>query len=232
MIFPAQPRTALTTLVPVRASNARRSLVTAVRQRAYYLVQYATDLRHGMVTRDVVRGPTTPHERGDVRPHEPSPARLLAGVLRALPLDPTGYTFVDLGAGKGAALIIAAKRGYGRLVGVEFDADLLAVARHNVRSLRRRRPTLADRIHLVHQDAAEYAWPPEPTVVYLFNPFGESTLRAVLARLEASLGAAPRPVFVVYVNPVQRHVLDASPLLAPLRTGPGFRVYRAQPARD
>jgi predicted RNA methylase len=204
------------------------SLVTGARQAAYYVVQYLTDVRHGMVTRDVVFGRVEPHEVSEIRPHEPSPARQFVGILRTLPVDPAEYIFVDLGSGKGAALVLAAKQGYGRLVGVELDGDLVEAARRNLRSLRRRRPDLADRIELVRQDAREYAWPPTPTVAYLFNPFGERTLRTVLARLEASLRSSPRPVFVVYLNPVQRHVLDESPALVPLRTGCGFRVYRSR----
>src|SRR2546421_6376534 len=136
-----------------------RSLATTARQVAYYVVQYVTDVRHGMVTRDVVFGPTVPGEVGETRPHEPSPARQLVGILRALPLDPTEYTFVDLGSGKGAALVLAAEQGYGRLTGVEIDGDLMAAARRNMRSLLRRRPDLADRIELLRQDARVYEWP-------------------------------------------------------------------------
>jgi predicted RNA methylase len=211
----------------VTGVGAMRSIIDSARQAAYYAVQYLTDVRHGMVTRDVVFGHPASHEAGEIRPHEPSPARRFLAILRDLPLDPAGYTFVDLGSGKGAALVLAAKQGYGRLVGVELDGDLVEVARRNLGSLRRRRPDQAARIELVRQDAREYAWPATPTVAYLFNPFGERTLRAVLARLEASLRSSPRPVFVVYVNPVQRRVLDESPALVPLRTGRDFCVYRS-----
>jgi hypothetical protein len=38
-------------------------------------------------------------------------------------------------------------------------------------------------------------------VLFFFNPFGRDSVRSILARLEASLSATPREVFVVYVNP-------------------------------
>jgi len=204
------------------------TVLTFIRRVAHYVVQYAVDVRHGMVTRDVVHGPVDSHAGAEARPHEPSPARQFTRILRSLPIDPSGYIFVDLGSGKGAALILAARHGYRHLVGVELDADLVSVADRNVRALRRRRPDLADRIDLVQQDAAAFEWPHRPTVVYLFNPFGERTLRAVLARLSASLRAAPRSVLVVYVNPVLRRLLDANPAFVPLRTGRGFVVYRSR----
>ena len=49
-------------------------------------------------------------------------------------------------------------------------------------------------------------FPAEPTVLYLFNPFPEHVLRAVLANLRESLKASPRPVFVIYHNLVHERV--------------------------
>src|SRR5262249_21008101 len=134
-------------------------IFTIVRRIAYYLGQYAVDVRHGMVTPDVVHDPLAWDADSEVRPHQPPPAPPLHPVLGSLPVEPPRYPFVGLGCGKGAALILAAKHGYGRLVGVELDGELIEVARRNVSALRRRRPTLADRIELVHRDAAEFAWP-------------------------------------------------------------------------
>jgi len=210
-------------LTPLR--SAARSGITLGRRVAWYLVQYAVDLRHGMVTRDVV---FTKSAQGEWHPHEPAPARQFLSVLRSLPVNPAEYVFIDLGSGKGAALVLAAHHGYVRLIGVEYDGDLIAVARKNTQSLRNRRPDLAATIEHVHQDAADYAWPELPTVVYMNNPFGEKILSTVLARLEKSLQAAPRPLFLIYFNPVPRRLLDASPELLPVRAEPLFCVYRSR----
>ena len=59
-------------------------------------------------------------------------------------------------------------------------------------------------------DAAEFAFPVEPTVLFLFNPFPERGLRKVIANLEQSLREHPRRVYVLYHNPLLEHVLGAS----------------------
>jgi len=47
-------------------------------------------------------------------------------------------------------------------------------------------------------------------VLYLFNPLPELALTEVLQRLGRSLALAPRPVWVVYQNPLLDHVLGAT----------------------
>lgn len=46
-------------------------------------------------------------------------------------------TFVDLGAGKGRAMLLASELPFRRIVGVEFSPELCDVARRNLRTNRR-----------------------------------------------------------------------------------------------
>jgi hypothetical protein len=62
-------------------------------------------------------------------------------------------------------------------------------------------------------DACEFAFPPEPTVLYLFNPLPESGLATMATTLEQSLREHPRPVFVLYHNPLLEHVLTRNAVL-------------------
>lgn len=120
----------------------------------------------------------------------------------ALPLaeqelgDLAGASFVDLGSGKGRALLMAAERGYGRIVGVEFAAELDAVARGNVLGRADRA-----RFTLIHGDAADYDLPAGPVLLYLFHPFDSRVMVQVARRALASWQRDPRPVRVVYLNP-------------------------------
>jgi SAM-dependent methyltransferase len=129
--------------------------------------------------------------------YEPIGPELLDEVLDLLPL---ADTFVDLGCGKGRALVAATARGWPRAVGVEIDPALHRVAQANARAV------LGD-IEVVWQDAAEFVWPRTSLTVFLFNPFEDDVLEPALARLEASLAAAPRPVRLAYVHPVHGEVL-------------------------
>jgi hypothetical protein len=62
------------------------------------------------------------------------------------------------------------------------------------------------RVELAVGDAEDFAFPREPLVVYLYNPFPGAVLERVVANLEASLREQPREAVIVYVNP---HALSA-----------------------
>jgi predicted RNA methylase len=129
--------------------------------------------------------------------------RLLA--LRRFLAPSRGDVFVDLGCGSGRALFVFARGGVGRCRGVEFDATACWAARANIRS--GRAPISPGVIDIAERDAGLYQFTDE-TIVYLFNPFGARTLRAVLNNLAASLEASPRRVRIGYYHPVHRALLD------------------------
>jgi hypothetical protein len=53
-------------------------------------------------------------------PAEPAAVRVLLSCLR----NPTAYTFLDLGCGKGRVLALAAEAGFQRIIGVEINPAL------------------------------------------------------------------------------------------------------------
>lgn len=120
-----------------------------------------------------------------------------------LPVSSADYTFIDLGCGKGRALVLAAMHGFREIVGVEFAPQLCELARLNVDAYQKRSDRAA--YFTIHcADAADIDFPDEPSVVYLFNPFGEPIVSAVIERLVRSLTASPRDLFVIYQNPQWR----------------------------
>jgi SAM-dependent methyltransferase len=129
--------------------------------------------------------------------------------LEVLP-DIAGAHFIDLGCGKGRACVIATEYGFDRVIGIEFGARLAGLASRNARIMRERfpsRPSIEIRIG----DATCFEPPAgqEMLVIFLYNPFGELLVKALLAHLEAMI-AGGRRMFVVYYNPVQFAVFDGS----------------------
>jgi predicted RNA methylase len=158
--------------------------------------------------------------------YSPTPGRQLSRILRSLPLpDVASFTFIDLGCGKGRTLLIAAEHGYRHVVGVELDPDLAQVARRNIAAYTAVKPQWTGTIEVVEGDAARYELPGTPTVLFLFNPFGPDTLRAVVAGIEQSLTACPRPFVVVYYNPVHQALMDGSGLLRKAARTTGWTAY-------
>lgn len=199
------------------------------------VVELVFDARMGVRTRGEVR-----HESelipvsvgGDPRFYQPIYLFQWRKTLAAIPVEPATATFVDLGAGLGRAVILAAERGFRRVVGVELDAELAAKAEENVRRWRARRGAgrrPGQEVVIAEGDAATYPLPDGPLVVLLYNPFGPTTLRLVLRHLADRKAAAGEPAYVAYLNPINESVFAEFPELVRHAGGRGWSVYRLEP---
>ena len=66
-------------------------------------------------------------------------------------------------------------------------------------------------------------------LVYLFNPLTESGLTQVARNLEQSVRAHPRPVLVLYHNPLLAEVLEESQFYSKTADTGQYAVYRVAP---
>lgn len=140
--------------------------------------------------------------------YQPCDPALFRATLSALPIEPSEFSFVDIGSGKGRALLLAAEQPFRGILGVERLPELHRIAERNVREFcRSRQGAIESAIESTCGDARDFVFPTGPLVVFLFNPVPEAVLQAVVANLERSLAAAPRMVYVLYHNPVLEHVL-------------------------
>ena len=57
------------------------------------------------------------------------------GLLASIDLGDHDLTFIDLGSGKGRAVLLASLYPFRRLIGVEFSPELTEVARLNVQAV-------------------------------------------------------------------------------------------------
>lgn len=161
-------------------------------------------------------------------PYQPTEPALFHQMLAALAIDVSAFTFIDLGSGKGRTLLMASDHPFRRILGVELLPELHAAALANIARYSSPRQQCR-RIEAVCADASRFAFPPEPTVLYLFNPLPESGLQSAIANLERSLAEQPRPVYVVYHNPVLEHALARSPALRRIGGTHQYVLYAAHP---
>jgi SAM-dependent methyltransferase len=122
------------------------------------------------------------------------------------------FTFIDIGAGKGRALLLASEFDFGRIIGVELLPELVKVARENVREFERR--GIRSEIEVVCEDATNFTFPAGPTVIFLFNPLPQSSLRKFLENLERRLRQNSDPVYVAYANPIFEQIIGSVRSLA------------------
>jgi SAM-dependent methyltransferase len=125
-------------------------------------------------------------------------------VLRRLRPGPRDV-FVDLGSGKGQALLIAARFGYGRVRGVELMESLVAEADANVR---RAAPKLRCRDVVTDcADVLEWEIPDDLSTTFLYCPFTGDVFHRALERVFASYDRNPRPLRIVYDYPWEHNWL-------------------------
>ncbi|MGA8763615.1 MAG: class I SAM-dependent methyltransferase [Candidatus Sulfotelmatobacter sp.] len=149
-------------------------------------------------------------------PYQPSEPELFHEMLEALlstaGIDVHDFIFIDLGSGKGRTLLMASDYPFRSIVGVELLPGLHRIAQENLGKYHSTSQKCFA-LQSLCADAATFRFPPEPAVVYLFNPFPEADLRRVLAHLEQSLRSFPRAVYVLYHNPLLEPVLRDSAVL-------------------
>jgi SAM-dependent methyltransferase len=165
----------------------------------------------------------SPNVRSGLR-HETTRPDLFHSLIGSLPIDFRSSVFVDLGSGKGRAVLLASEYPFKRVVGVEFSRELHAIALRNIAVCDRSRVRCGS-MEVLCQDAVQFDFPAEPLVIYLYNPFLAEIVRRVVERLERSLESHPRPVFVIYANPVAKGILDSSRSFVAISSGAGWAIY-------
>ncbi len=188
--------------------------MTAARRRGpRTLARFAWDdarflLRHGARTL-LAPGRGGSGRHGDGERAEPVRVTTARRALAHVPQPLRGGALVDVGCGRGRLLLVALDQGYSPVIGVEVDPGQARIARQAVRG----------RAGVVVADAATWPFPDEVDVVVLANPFGPMTLADVLLRIRESRERRPRPVAIVYINPVHLAVVS----------GAGYRAVWTSP---
>ena len=158
------------------------------------------------------------------------PARFRA-ILASLELKFEDFVFIDYGSGKGRALLMASEFPFKRIVGIEFSPELHAVALANLaKDLGSK--SKCDSVESVCMDFLEFPLPPEPSVLFFFDPCDESVLAKMLAKISQSLAAHPRELRVIYVAPnaAKERLLDAAGCLRKgvRNSEQNFCIYQAK----
>lgn len=118
--------------------------------------------------------------------------------LQAVGVGFDGYSFVDLGCGKGKLLMLAAAYPFTRIVGVDYSPGLQAIAQRNLERFQSPAQK-CHRLEAVLGDARRQRLPAGPVVALIFNAFDADTTREVMHVIDDE-ARREEPVFVLYVN--------------------------------
>lgn len=145
-----------------------------------------------------------------------TPEMTFRRALELLPEDLGNFSFIDIGAGKGRALLLASTRNFRKILGVEYAPKLVACARQNFQTYRNPAQLCRD-LSCVCADAATFEPPPDDSVFYFLRPFEDNVMDALLQRIKKSYAAKPRKIIIMFVSPAERDYAPPHQLL--LATG-------------
>lgn len=161
----------------------------------------AVDVR----TEDVLGPPPA----DEFRRYHAFPRLPLIWAIESLPIDPSVYSFVDYGSGRGRLLLTAGRYPFARVIGVEFSGTLHQEAVRNVVGYPQEMLRAGEVVPL-HMNALDFE-PPENFVAFFFNPFPLEIIDRVAERLATAAQRSARPCFVIFANTKRFPLFAASP---------------------
>lgn len=115
--------------------------------------------------------------------------------------------FVDIGAGKGKAMVLAAQVGYQDLLGIELFDDLTQVARKNLEKFKQSEPRYGDlQVELKTMDATDYVFDQKDQFIFMNDPFSDEPMQKLVDNIIKSYKEHPRELWVVFKNNNQRNL--------------------------
>ena len=115
---------------------------------------------------------------------------------------------IVLGCGKGRAVCHFARQRINKVIGIEISEQLSKIAKENASTLRKKQAAIE--IQYADVSVVDIS---EGTIFFLFNPFGEKTLRHVLKSIEISRNDRIQPVRIIYMNAKLSYVFNEFPWL-------------------
>ncbi len=174
------------------------------------------DVAYGVDTGGLVWGEALERPRGDDAAYWAtgyygiSPSAFTAAMER-LDLEWSRFTFVDVGCGKGRGMLLALRFPFRWVLGVELSPALAGVASRNLEVFAapwRQRSVPAE---AVAGDAAEFALPDGPLVLFMYHPFAAPVMKRFLAHVLEAVRAEVREVYVLYANPELEALVAGTP---------------------
>jgi hypothetical protein len=149
----------------------------------------------------------------------------LGQILIELGLNYEQFTFIDLGSGKGRAVLLASQFPFRKIIGVEYSEGLNDIARKNLATFRTEHRMHCSDIDLVWDDALNYPIPAGPIVIFMYNPFGQSVMSELVRKVEAAFENEQRRIIVVYFHAIHGNLWRESGFLDEIRSSMAVSVF-------
>ena len=198
----------------------------------YHLVyDFLHDMRLGIRTGKKVRGSELGYRGTTCVGYSPTRYRNIFKIINSINTPTDRDILLDYGCGKGRVLIVASKHPFQRVIGVELNPKLCAIARQNIQ--RAHKKLVCKDIQVVNTDAALYSPPADVTHFFFYNPFGSDILSNVLENMRVSLDNNPRDILIITMFPNGNHqsLLDDCRWLQKLEEYPVYPLFHSHMVR-
>jgi SAM-dependent methyltransferase len=125
---------------------------------------------------------------------------MLEKMMNEINQFPHNKSFLDIGCGKGRAMVVAAHYGFKKIKGIDISKKFCDEAKQNINNARNNFTDVEFKVEL--QDAFYYQVPKDVSVIFIFNPFDEVIMSGVVENILISQEKNPRTIYVVYINPL------------------------------
>jgi SAM-dependent methyltransferase len=139
-------------------------------------------------------------------PYEAVNYFMLEKLLTEFRKSSSATSIVDLGCGKGRAMVVAAYFGFTHITGVDFAKELCGEASANMKITEGKITDIKWKV--IHANVLDYSISPDNSVFFMFNPFVEETLVSFLDKLEESCRQFPRKTYFIYASPLYTAALQ------------------------
>ena len=188
--------------------------------------QHPFDSQHGVDTSGLIVGSELrsghPHDAFNTAYYGIAPSRFRQVMERWIADEShpaiQNYSFIDLGCGKGRAVLMASEFGFRQAIGVELHSSLAKTAEANL-ELWVAAGHITCPLRIVCQDAAEFEFPGGACLLYLFHPFTAPVLTRVIERIKSEFAGRPSLLDVIYFNPEAGELFEATGGFQRLWTG-------------
>ena len=158
--------------------------------------------------------------------YEPIPFREFYSSMNNLQIKFEDYIFIDVGAGKGRALLLASDYPFKELIGIEFSKEIYKIAKNNIEKFKYM--SKKANFNLLYEDATKYTFPNENIVLFLYNPFDGKVLYDFINKIRQYIKTTKKDFIIIYHYPMYSKLYDKQSFLELQVVTKEYRIYVAK----
>ncbi len=163
----------------------------------------------------------------DAKAYEPIKHEHFSTMLNDANINHSNNIFIDLGAGKGRALMYASEFPFAKIIGIEFSNQLYDQMQQNINHFLNKTDK-TDNFILSCEDAMNYKFPTDSDItVYLNNPFSGDVMRSVIGNIQNYIIESNYQIKILYAFPFRAEMFNQEFLILEKEVKkPHYNIYR------